>query len=183
MRCGRTFAAGAAMLLLCASPLRAQSPSDQFVTTGGPAPGAGPQVRVFVQSGPSPFMMLLRSADLSSAQQTQVQQVLQSQGEQNRTLVQQLQTVETEISAKLLAVGTVTAADLAPLEQQAAQIKQQMDQNMIDTSLAIRNILSADQLSHLAQVHQQLDSLRAQIEKLIGPGPGGPGGPVVMPPG
>ena len=176
----RLLVAGAAFFLLGTPGLRAQQLPDQIMTAAGPG---GPLVQVFVGAGPSPFMMLLRSANLTSTQQAQVQQVLQSQGEQNRALIQQLQAIEAQISEKLLGAATVAAADLSSLEQQASQIKQQMDQNMIDASLAIRNLLTPDQLRHLAQVHQQLDGLRGQIEKLIGPGPGGPGGPVVMPPG
>jgi hypothetical protein len=59
------------------------------------------------------------------------------------------------------------------LEQQVTSIRQQLDQSVLDTSLAIRNILTADQVSHLAEVHAKLGELRAQIENLIGPGPAG----------
>ncbi|MGH6879080.1 MAG: hypothetical protein ACREHV_17105, partial [Rhizomicrobium sp.] len=47
--------------------------------------------------------------------------------------------------------------------------QQQIDQSRIDTALAVRNILTSDQLSHLAQVHQQLKSLHTQIQNLMGP--------------
>ena len=39
---------------------------------------------------------------------------------------------------------------------------------MIDTALAIRNVLTADQIARLAQVHQQLQSLHAQLRNLMG---------------
>ena len=63
----------------------------------------------------------------------------------------------------------MTAADLAPLEQKAIRYQQQIDRNMIETALAIRNVLTPEQVSRLAQVHQQLQSLHQQIRNLMGP--------------
>jgi hypothetical protein len=39
---------------------------------------------------------------------------------------------------------------------------------MITTALAIRNVLTSDQINRLAQVHQQLKSLHSQIRSLMG---------------
>jgi Spy/CpxP family protein refolding chaperone len=39
---------------------------------------------------------------------------------------------------------------------------------MIDTALAIRNVLTPEQINRLAQVHQQLSNLHQQIQNLMG---------------
>jgi hypothetical protein len=127
--------------------------------------------RAVVLAGPSPFMMFLKMANLTPAQQAQIHQVMEVQGKKSAVMMEQLRTVEEQISTRLLSPQPLKLGDLAPLEKQAAQLKQQIDENLVETSLAVRNVLTSDQLKHLAQEREQLESLRRQIETLIGPGP------------
>lgn len=169
----------AALFVLGATqPLWAQQKPDQpffIATTGqrpaGPDMGMGLEHRAVVLAGPSPFMMLLKAANLTPAQQAQIRQVMKAQAQRSAPTIKQLRDVEEQISSRLLSPDPLKPGELMPLEKQAAELKQQMDQSMIDTSLAIRNILTSDQLKHLAQVRQQLEGLRKQIENLMGPGP------------
>ena len=180
MHKGSKLISAVALTLFCAQPLWAQTSPRQSPAAPRPAVAAARRVITVLQNaGPSPFMMLLRSANLTPAQKTQVRQILRAHSMKNRPLLQQLHATEEQIAGKLLGTGAVSASDLAPLEQQASQIKTQMDQNMIDTSLAIRGVLTADQMSHLAEVHQRLEKLRTQIEDLLGRSPGGA---VALPP-
>ena len=119
--------------------------------------------------GDSHFMMLLRSANLSPAQHAQVRQILKGEREQMRSVYEGVHAVHEQLAAKLLTPGAVTAADLAPLEQKASRYQQQIDRDMVDTALAIRNILTPEQIARLSQVHQQLQSLHQQIQNLMGP--------------
>jgi hypothetical protein len=101
--------------------------------------------------------------------------------------VGRLSALEKQISDKLVAAGPVTASDLAPLQAQESQIRAAMDKDAVETALAIRNILTAEQLRRVAQVRDKLENLRSQMEELMGPGPGDPmapmaGGMVVLPP-
>jgi len=121
-----------------------------------------------MHEGHSPFMMLLKSADLTPSQQSQVHEILRSQKEQMKSVYRQFHAVHEQIADKLLASGSVSASDLAPLEQKAFRCQQQIDQGMVDTALAIRNILTPGQVSHLASVHQQLQSLHSQIQSIMG---------------
>ena len=118
--------------------------------------------------GGSPFMMLLKSANLTDAQKQQVHEILKSERQQMKSVHQQFEAVHEQLADKLLSNGKVTAADLAPLEQKAYRYQQQLDQSMVDTALSIRNILTSDQLNHLAQVHKQLQSLNSQIKNIMG---------------
>ena len=120
----------------------------------------------------SPFMMLLKSANLNASQQQQVQLILNSDRAKMEGIHKQLFALHEQISAKLFSAGAVTSADLKPLVQQASRLESELNQNMADTAIAIRNVLTADQIKHLAEVQQKLHSLHAQMQGLMGhPGP------------
>jgi Spy/CpxP family protein refolding chaperone len=118
----------------------------------------------------SPFMMLLRSADLTPAQQQQIQLILNSNKAQMESLHAQLQSVHEQFAAKLLSPGSVTAADLKPLVDQAARAEADLTANMASTAVAVRNVLTADQIKKLADVHRKLRSIHTQVRSLLGSG-------------
>lgn len=118
---------------------------------------------------PMPLMMLIRQANLTSDQQSKVHDIMRSNFSAARPLLEQLRSVHDQIADKLMSTGTVAASDLAPLETQEAQIHQQLDSQMMSTALQIRSLLTADQLTKIANLHTQLKSLRSQIDALMGP--------------
>ncbi|HEY5046761.1 MAG TPA: periplasmic heavy metal sensor [Rhizomicrobium sp.] len=161
------LAIAAAIGLVCMQPLTTQTVSAQamgMTAMGGHAMDG--------MHGGS-FLMLLKSANLTSAQQAQVRQILQSDQGQMRTLGQQLHALHEQIAEKLLGTGRVTDSDLKPLVQHLSSIQQNLSENMVDTALAIRGVLTPEQLNRLAQVHAQLQSLHSQIQSLMGSEPEG----------
>ena len=147
--------------LLCA-PLMAGSSAAQGMDHGFGHSGMG------MHGGGSPFLMLLKSANLTPAQQQQVQLILNSNRGKMQAIHQQLFALHEQISAKLFSAGAVTSADLKPLVQQASRLEADLNQNMADTAVAIRNILTSDQVKHLAEVQQKLHSLHSQMQGLMG---------------
>jgi RNA polymerase sigma-70 factor (ECF subfamily) len=128
-----------------------------------------------MHGGGSPFLMLLKSANLTPAQQSQVQLILNSDKAQLQGLHQQLFALHEQISAKLLGAGPVSAADLRPLIQQASRIEADLNQNMADTALAIRNILTPQQHARdplpdemVALIERAGGGDRRAVEMLIG---------------
>lgn len=97
--------------LLCAQPLAAQPMTAHSMTMGG----FGHHGMGMGMHG-SPFLMLLRSADLTPAQRSQVQLILNSNRAQMQALHMQLQKTHEQFAAKLLGQGNVTSADLKPLD-------------------------------------------------------------------
>jgi Spy/CpxP family protein refolding chaperone len=150
--------------LLCA-PLMAGPTAAQGMGMGH---GMGHGVMMGMHGGGSPFLMLLKSANLTAAQQQQVQLILNSDKAKMQGLHQQLFALHEQISAKLFSAGAVTSADLKPLVQQASRLEADLNQNMADTAVAIRNILTPDQVKHLAEVQQKLHNLHSQIQGLMG---------------
>jgi Spy/CpxP family protein refolding chaperone len=125
---------------------------------------------------PMPLMMALKQANLTSDQQTQVHQIMAANFTQAQPLLQQLHTVHDQIADKLLSTGPVSAADIAPLQNQESQIHQQLDQQMLASALQIRALLTPEQLARVADLHTKLKALREQIHALVGDDefPGGP---------
>jgi Spy/CpxP family protein refolding chaperone len=120
--------------------------------------------------GPPPLMFLLRTANLTAQQKTQVRKIMRAGHSQVKPLFEQLHSIDEQIASKLLGKSKVSASDFTALEQQKAKIQQQIDQNMIDTSIQIRNLLTPAQLSKMAETHEKLESLHKQIQALLGPG-------------
>ena len=117
---------------------------------------------------PMPLMMLTRQANLTSDQQAKVHNIMRSNFAQAQPLLKQLRGVHDQIADKLMSTGTVSVSDLAPLQAQETQIQQQLDSQMMSTALQIRGLLSKEQLTRIANLHNQLKSLRAQIDALLG---------------
>ena len=117
---------------------------------------------------PMPLMMLTRQANLTSDQQAKVHSIMRSNFSQAQPLLKQLRGVHDQIADKLMSTGTVSVSDLAPLQAQETQIQQQLDSQMMSTALQIRGLLSKEQLTRIANLHNQLKSLRTQIDELLG---------------
>lgn len=150
------FLAAAAVSLMAALPLAAQA---QGMGHMGPPHGGGDH---------SQFMMLLHSANLTQQQQSQIHTILDSQREKTRSMHQKLEALHEQISDKLLSAGSVSASDLKALVDKASHIEAALNESRTETAIAIRNVLTADQLSHVAQVHAKLRSLHSQVRSLMG---------------
>ena len=148
------FLAAAAVSLMAALPLAAQA---QGMGHMGPPRGDHSQ-----------FMMLLHSANLTQAQQSQIHTILDSQRGKTRAMHQKLEALHEQISDKLLSAGAVSASDLKSLVDKASHIEAALNESRTETAVAIRNVLTADQLSHVAQVHAKLRSLHSQVQSLMG---------------
>ena len=161
----RNKLAAAACGLLLALPF-AQPASAQGMGAfhGGPDGHAG------MHDG-SRFLMLLRSANLTAAQEGQVHLILNNNRAQMMSLHQQLMTLHEQISARLLSPGSISAADLKPLVDKASRLEATLNQNMAETAIAIRNVLTPAQIAKLAEVHSKLESIHRQIKGIMGSGP------------
>ena len=155
--------AGLSLGLLAAQPLGAQTAAAQpmgmahLAHMGGGMHG-------------SAFLMLLRSADLTPVQQSQIQLILNSNKAQMQALHAQLESIHEQFAAKLLNQGSVSAADLKPLVQEAARVEAELTENMATTAIAVRNILTSEQVKKLAEVHRKLHALHTQVRSLLGSG-------------
>ncbi len=133
---------------------------------GGPPPGGpfgGPP------PVPPPLMMALRVANLTADQKKQIHDIMESSRTSSASQMQQMHSIRDQIADKLLSSGSVSAADLAPLQAQQTALQQQLDNQMISTALQIRGMLTADQLTKVAAAHEKLKQIHAQIDAILGP--------------
>ena len=117
-----------------------------------------------------PMMMGLQAAHLTADQQSHVNQIMQSNRSRTVALIEQLESIHEQIADRLLAPGTVTASDLAPLEDQAAQLDAQIQQQALNASVQIRAILTPDQVARMAQFHRKMSALQDQMRTLTSEG-------------
>ncbi len=115
-----------------------------------------------------PFMLALRSANLTSEQQTKLREILDSSRPESESMLKELHSIHQQIADKLLSSGTVTESDLAPLTRRAGQLEEKMQQQSIATALKIRAILTPEQLAKMSTFNQRMSSIHSQIEALMG---------------
>jgi Spy/CpxP family protein refolding chaperone len=123
---------------------------------------------------PPPFMMTLRAANLTSAQKDQVHKILDASHAQAKPLFKKLHALREQIADKLLSTGKLSMNDLAPLQKEQSQIREQLDQQMMETALKVRAVLTPEQLKKVADVNAKLKGIHKQIEALMGPPPSDP---------
>ena len=109
---------------------------------------------------------LLEGVTLTSAQQSQVHALMQAEHQNTKSLRQQARAIHEQIETTLLSSGTVTEATLAPLVQQEASLQQQLEAQHLSNEIAIRNLLTSEQLSQAASTHAQMVSLHNQEQAL-----------------
>lgn len=159
--------------------------SAQTVVTGpgqaigaGPVPPPGPGEHFFFLSTKGgfpplppaiipPVMMGLPAAHLTARQRKQVGRIMLNNRLRIAPLIEQLQSVHQQIADKLLAPGTVTASDLAPMEKEAARLDAKIQHQTLEASVQIRALLTPAQISRMAQFHQKMAALQKQMRNLI----------------
>jgi periplasmic protein CpxP/Spy len=123
---------------------------------------------------PPPLMMTLRAANLTSAQKDQVKKILDASHAQVKPLFDKLHALHEQTATKLLSPGKLSMADLAPLQKEQAELRGQIDHQMMETALKVRAVLTPEQLKKVSDVNAKLKAIHKQIEALMGPPPSDP---------
>jgi Spy/CpxP family protein refolding chaperone len=152
---------GLVLASLTSAPLHAQP-------MGGPPMGGPPMGRMM--HGDDPAMMLhmvLKQANLTPDQQDQVRKIMDADHQNLRALFSKLEAANRQLADKLFGPGTVQPADLTPQVQQITQLRQQLMEQGVKTALAVRAVLSPQQLAKVAQTKDQLEKLQTQMRNII----------------
>lgn len=118
--------------------------------------------------------MLIHKLGLTDAQRQQVRTILDGHRAKFETLVPQLRAAQQALDAKLVSTDPVRLEDLAPQIQQLADLRKQLMQEGVGVALEVRAIFTPEQLARAADLHSQMATLRAQMQKLVGEPPMGP---------
>jgi Spy/CpxP family protein refolding chaperone len=117
-----------------------------------------------------PMPMILHSANLTSAQHTQIHQIVKSQFATLKPLFQQLRSGRQAVTAKYLSAGSVSASDLTPLVEANEKTRSQIDQAFLQTALQIRAVLTPQQIAQAGSIASQMQALHAQMHALMSKG-------------
>lgn len=168
----RTAVAALVAVLLAAPPLAAPAQ---------PPPGAGPPplrgMRSAMRSLGGDFMLnegpgmmlplMLRHADLTPDQDKRVREIMEADRERLRALFSQLEAANYALAAKLTAAGPVDAAALKSDVEHVAHLRQDLMDQGLKTALAVRAVLTPDQLAKVAEVQTKLRTLQGQMHELL----------------
>ena len=147
---------GLALASLGSAPLQAQP-------MGGPPMGR-------MMHGDSPAIMLhmvLKQADLTPDQQDKVRKIMEADHQSLRTLFTQLQAANNQLADKLFAPGAVQATDLTPQVQRITQLRQQLMEQGVKTALAVRAVLTPEQLAKVSQIKDRVEKLQTEMRSLL----------------
>ena len=108
---------------------------------------------------------VLRAVGLSDEQKAQIRQIYAAHRPQLQALGQQIHAARQQLGDKLYSATPPSTADLASINQ----LRDQMAQERLGIALAIRNVLTPEQLAKAAQIRQQMQQLRQQMRDLSRP--------------
>ncbi|WP_331964576.1 hypothetical protein [Candidatus Binatus sp.] len=113
-----------------------------------------------------PLPLLLRTANLTDAQKTQIHAIFQARRASRKAEYQQLKAARQAIAAKYTSTGTVAAADLSGSVSTITQLQGQMTNEQIQDAIAIRNVLTLAQLAQISATKAKLDQIHAEMKAL-----------------
>jgi len=120
--------------------------------------------------GMRPMGMLFKAANLTPEQQTKVHKIFEDNRSTFKDLSEQMRTAREGMVDKLLTPGQVTDADLTKQSQEVAQIQQKMTQQHLKVALAVRAVMTPEQLQKVqkvVQLHRQMQDLHRQMRDLF----------------
>ena len=120
--------------------------------------------------GDAPGMMLplvLKGLDLTAEQQKQVRDNMQEHRATFRTLFSELQVARKDVADKLFAPENVQASDLEPQMQRVSQLREQLMQEGLKVALAVRGVLTPEQLAKAAELKDRLRALHTEMRELF----------------
>lgn len=112
--------------------------------------------------------LLLRAANLTADQKTQVRQIMANHRATLHDLFSQLRAAQDQMANQLFSTEKIDEAGLSPQVQQIAQLRNQLAEEGLRVVLEIRNILTPEQLAKASQLKSQMQSLHRQMRSLWG---------------
>ena len=126
-----------------------------------------------MEGSASRFRCLLKTANLTDAQKTQIHAIFKARGASRKAEYQQLKAAKEAIAAKFTSTGPVAASDLSASASQIAQLQTQMTNERIQDAIAIRNLLTPAQLAKISATKAKLDQIHAEMKALFAKGSSG----------
>lgn len=135
--------------------------------------GGAPMMRPMMGfEGVGPILpMILRHADLTPEQHEKIREILSGDRETLRQLFERLERANQELSARLFGVNELTLGDLESQISEIGKARRGLLEQGVKTTLAIRSVLTPEQLTKVIELQQRIDRLQAEMQELMGPRP------------
>jgi Spy/CpxP family protein refolding chaperone len=105
-----------------------------------------------------------RGVALTDAQSQQMTAIMTANTEAFKALVRQRGAVRLQMRDMLMGRAAVREEQFSALLDQAASVKEQIDDRRMSMAIQMRAVMTPDQLAQAAALHQQLVSIRSQEE-------------------
>ena len=113
------------------------------------------------------YLGFLHGVELTDAQKTQVHQIMHQSWTQMKQETGQLRTLHEQLESQLASTAALTPGALDATRQQQDALIAQLDGERLATAMQVRALLTPAQLGQAASVHQQLETLHAQMRTLM----------------
>jgi Spy/CpxP family protein refolding chaperone len=135
-------------------------------------PGSrGPRAGIGDDGSGITLPLLLRGANLTADQQTQVQQIMANHRATFQDLFSQLRAAHDQMADRLFSTERLQEADLTPHVQQISSLRDQLAEEGLRVVLQIRGVLTEEQLAKASHRKSQMRSLHSQMRSLWGAEP------------
>ncbi len=158
----RVVSAAVVVAGLCSSmPARAEDMGHSPFLMPAPGPmtmGEGP---------PMMLPLIFRSADLPPEQREKVKQIMKTDRAALHDLFRQLETANSQLADRLFAGGNVQPADLTTQVSHITDLRRQLMERGVKTALAIRAVLTPEQLSKVTALKARMDKVRSEMRDIF----------------
>ena len=114
-----------------------------------------------------PLPMMLHTANLTDAQKQQIHKIFESRHDARKAEIEQLKAAREQIATKYASAGAVSATDLSAPVQQINKIQDQMTQEQLEDAIAVRNVLTPQQIQQIGQTKSKLDQIHSELRALF----------------
>jgi Spy/CpxP family protein refolding chaperone len=160
-----SIAIAALAVLLSAPAVLAQPPDGP---DGMPMPP--PMMRGMPGGGDAPGMvipLMLHGANLTPQQHEQVKALMTANRETLHALFAQLTSANDALATRLVGPGPVDAAALKNEIDRVAQARQKLMEQGLTVALALRGVLTPEQLAAVTQKRAKMEDLQRQMRELM----------------
>ena len=135
---------------------------------GGMLGGHGPLPMMAPMEGPGMLPLPVLLSVMTSDQRQQLRDIMKSDRPAMHQLLEDLRTAHEALADRVFTPGDLAATDLDPQLAKIAQLRDQLVQRALTTTLRVRALLTADQLAEAAKRKQRLGELHAEERQIMG---------------